>query len=291
MGRIAPFFRNVAQFVFVGLMMYFLATSNMILNALKLIETGEFKALLEAESKLDLFTYAIAPAAQLLLYIWTIVLLKHATGNAEYRNWMWDNNHEFNQYVNDDGTSTIGWEAKGRATFPVFSVLTLLTAGGLFGGMWYFAGNGAASMATLYIAVVALAAILEEAFMHRLPNVKGKVAALEGTVKNTEEDDYDVDWSKVNNTGASATSPATQYAPETYYQPTMQNLDSGIYIQPNGKPVMVLRKVGDIKMLPHQGFEQAGVLTQNGNSYMVMPMDEQVLQQPMSAYDEKKNVA
>jgi hypothetical protein len=269
-------------------MMYFLSVSNMIPNALKLLEKGAFTEMWNAESKLDLFVYAIVPAAQVLLYIWTIVLLKHATGNAEYRNWMWNKNYEFNQVVNEDGSSTIGWEAKGRATFPVFSVLTLLTAGGIFGGMWYFAGSGAASMATLYIAVVALAAILEEAFMHRLPNVKGKVAT-EEVVKNVDEEEYDVDWSKVKYNEANAN--ASQYGQNTNYQPSMQSVDSGVYIQPNGQRVMVMQRVSDAQMAPHQSINQPGAFTtQNGNSFMVMPMTEQV-QQPKIAYDEKKNVA
>ncbi|MBS5024047.1 MAG: hypothetical protein KH054_12955, partial [Firmicutes bacterium] len=41
-GRWAPFFRNLAQLVFVALIMYFISRTNLMLNALKWMEKGAF---------------------------------------------------------------------------------------------------------------------------------------------------------------------------------------------------------------------------------------------------------
>ena len=158
LGRIAPFFRNLAQLVFVGLIMYYISETNLMLNALKWLETNAFSTLFKG-AKMDLVYYGAIPFLQLLCCLWTVVLLKHATAPTEYQR--------------------DGMDAPGMKNFRVFSFLLLITSGLLVGLMFLAASKRtfiAPTMGTLFIAVVALAALIEEFCMCRLPNVKGKVA-------------------------------------------------------------------------------------------------------------------
>ena len=111
LGRLAPFFRNIAQLVFVGLIMYFISRTNLMLNALKWLEKGAFSNLFKG-AKMDLVYYGVIPLAQLFACIWTIVLLKHATAPTEFHR--------------------DGMQASGMKNFRIFSILLLLTAGGTF---------------------------------------------------------------------------------------------------------------------------------------------------------------
>lgn len=59
----------------------------------------------------------------------------------------------------------------------------------------------APTMSTLYLAIVALAAIIEEFCMCRLPNVKGKLAEAPAAASETEEEvDIDPDHPAETNT-------------------------------------------------------------------------------------------
>lgn len=155
-GRIAPFFRNLAQVAFVGLIMYFISKVNVMMNALHWLEKGAWSNF--GSSKSALFLYGGIPLLQLLICIWTVVLLKHATAPTEF--------------------DRRGKEGKGRKNFGIFSLFVLLTAAALF-VLTYIASKKVSyimpSMGTLYIAVVALAAVIEELFMCRLPNIRGRI--------------------------------------------------------------------------------------------------------------------
>lgn len=210
-GRLAPFFRNLAQLVFVGLIMYFISQTNLMMNATKWLEKGAFSTLFKG-AKRDLVYYGLIPAVQLLMCIWTMVLLKHATASTEFHR---------------DGK-----EASGMKNFRVFSILLLLTAGGLFGFMCFAATklDVSAQMGTLFIAVIAFAALIEEFCMCRLPNVKGKVAETESeNGDESEEVTADVTEESVQNVPP----PVWQFPVQCINQP-------GIFMQPNGQPIMIM---------------------------------------------------
>lgn len=172
-GRLAPFFRNVVQFAFVGLLMYWIAKSNVILNLLYWGGTGAFKHI----SKRVIVENALIPGGQLLICLLTVILMKHATG--------------INEYDRD------GQDGAGMKVFRVTSFILFLVAGSMFGCMFIVhkkAPAFAPSMATLYIAVVALAAFVEEICMRKLPNFNAwGVEQIEGSEEVELDPDEPVD--------------------------------------------------------------------------------------------------
>lgn len=223
LGRIAPFFRNLAQLVFVGLIMYYISETNLMLNALKWLETNAFSTLFKG-AKMDLVYYGAIPFLQLLCCLWTVVLLKHATAPTEYQR--------------------DGMDAPGMKNFRVFSFLLLITSGLLVGLMFLAASKRtfiAPTMGTLFIAVVALAALMEEFCMCRLPNVKGKVAE-EPTAESEEAE------------GAVAAENANQpeaLAPAMYHIPLQCISQPGVFMQPNGQPVLIMPMIAGTQVDPH----------------------------------------
>lgn len=230
-GRIAPFFRNLAQIVFVGVIMYFISQTNLMLNVLKVVETNDVLSVFK-NGEIYLFQYLGIPGLQLLCCIWTLVLLKHATATTEY--------------------DREGRYASGMKNFCVFSVLLLITSGVLFGLMFIAHSKSAAIvpvMGTLYIAVVALAAVIEEACMCRLPNVKGAVAEEPQAEASSEAEDEPA-------AAAAEQQAASQPAPQPVPQPPIYRIplqcisQPGVYMQPNGQPVMVMPMVAGPQFMP-----------------------------------------
>ena len=223
LGRIAPFFRNLAQLVFVGLIMYYISETNLMLNALKWLETNAFSTLFKG-AKMDLVYYGAIPFLQLLCCLWTVVLLKHATAPTEYQR--------------------DGMDAPGMKNFRVFSFLLLITSGLLVGLMFLAASKRtfiAPTMGTLFIAVVALAALIEEFCMCRLPNVKGKVA--EEPTAESEEAEGAVEAENANQPEA--------LAPAMYHIPLQCISQPGVFMQPNGQPVLIMPMIAGTQVDPH----------------------------------------
>ena len=223
LGRIAPFFRNLAQLVFVGLIMYYISETNLMLNALKWLETNAFSTLFKG-AKMDLVYYGAIPFLQLLCCLWTVVLLKHATAPTEYHR--------------------DGMDAPGMKNFRVFSFLLLITSGLLVGLMFLAASKRtfiAPTMGTLFIAVVALAALIEEFCMCRLPNVKGKVA--EEPTAESEEAEGAVEAENANQPEA--------LAPAMYHIPLQCISQPGVFMQPNGQPVLIMPMIAGTQVDPH----------------------------------------
>lgn len=223
LGRIAPFFRNFAQLVFVGLIMYYISETNLMLNALKWLETNAFSTLFKG-AKMDLVYYGAIPFLQLLCCLWTVVLLKHATAPTEYQR--------------------DGMDAPGMKNFRVFSFLLLITSGLLVGLMFLAASKRtfiAPTMGTLFIAVVALAALIEEFCMCRLPNVKGKVA--EEPTAESEETEGAVEAENANQPEA--------LAPAMYHIPLQCISQPGVFMQPNGQPVLIMPMIAGTQVDPH----------------------------------------
>ena len=229
LGRIAPFFRNLAQIVFVGLIMYFISETNLMLNALEWLKSNDLGAMFTS-GEINLFRYGGIPFLQLLCCIWTLVLLKHATATTEYHR--------------------DGQEAPGMKNFRVFSILLLITSGVLFGLMFVAHSKAAEivpTMGTLYIAVVAFAAIIEEFCMCRLPNVKGKVVEEPSEQAAETSDEYDED-----ETSASEQAPAEQPQLPVYQIPLQCVTQPGVYMQPNGQPIMIMPMIAGPQPAPGQ---------------------------------------
>lgn len=224
-GRIAPFFRNLMQLFFVGLIMYWISETNIMLNLLKWLEKGAFSAFFKGP-KSDLIVYGILPAMQGAICIWTLVLLKHATGIAEF--------------------DREGKDAPGMKVFRVFSILTWVTAGLAVGLMFWLHARQAKyspSMGMLYIAVIGFAAMIEELCMSRLPNVKGNAVSEDDEEDEDPDVDIDpdepVDQSIFNKEEKQAAAAA--FAPPAGYQIPLQCISQpGVFLQPNGQPIMIM---------------------------------------------------
>lgn len=208
-GRLAPFFRNLVQFVFVGLLMYWIAESNVILNLLYWGKAGAFKQM----TKVAIVENGLIPAGQLVICLLTVILLKHATG--------------INEYDRD------GQDGAGMKVFRVTSFILFLVAGMMFGGMFIVHKKAPAfvpSMATLYIAVIALAAFVEEICMRKLPNFNAwGVEQIEGSEEVELDPDEPVDPTLFEE----KTEETTETAPVQYVtQPVW-------VMQPNGQPMLM----------------------------------------------------
>ena len=229
LGRVAPFFRNIAQLVFVGLIMYFISESNLMLNAVKWLENNAFSELFK--SKMDVLIYGVLPLLQLLVCIWTLVLLKHATATTEF--------------------DREGMEASGMRNFRVFSIITFITAAVFFALLFVAKGKQdfiAPTMSTLYLAIVALAAIIEEFCMCRLPNVKGNPAEVSEEASGVEE-------ATDNNASATpnaAKETANENVPAMYHVPLQCITQPAVFMQPNGQPIMVMPMIAGPQMPPVQ---------------------------------------
>ncbi len=251
LGRVAPFFRNIAQLVFVGLIMYFISESNLMLNAVKWLENNAFSELFK--SKMDVLIYGVLPLLQLLVCIWTLVLLKHATATTEF--------------------DREGMEASGMRNFRVFSIITFITAAVFFALLFVAKGKQdfiAPTMSTLYLAIVALAAIIEEFCMCRLPNVKGNPAEVSEEASVAEE-------ATDNNASATpnaAKETANENVPAMYHVPLQCITQPAVFMQPNGQPIMVMPMIAGPQMPPVQSpdsEENGQPVYEYSNPYMNNP--------------------
>lgn len=118
----------------------------------------------------------LVPAVQLVLLIWTIGLVTYATGTTEY--------------------DLEGAQASGRKGFLVWSLLTLLTAGGAF-AYFKFVAKTTVSNNLLIIAIIALVAVLFELILIKLPLVKHRKESDEvDTTEYVKQTYVDVDYNK-----------------------------------------------------------------------------------------------
>lgn len=101
-GLFVYFVRNLLQVIAVVLILFFFMETSLVYAKLSLLLEGEISAVMG-----DIFALA-AFALQLLLAIWIVVLIKHATAATEYNVW--------------------GSEGKGMLNFRVFSFFTFFTA-------------------------------------------------------------------------------------------------------------------------------------------------------------------
>lgn len=238
-GRLAPFIRNVMQFVFIGGILYFIFKANIINNLIMFFNVeyaGEVFGNLGAN--LDTFISGfVNPLLQLLICIFSLVLVVHATNITEW---------------NKDGG-----KGKGMKTFRVFSLIICLCAlafNGLHLYMNLAFGWGAISMQMIYVAVIALAAFIAECCMSKLPGEKKKGVESAEPVDDIEETPV------LEETPAVAQEQAQIPAIDPAWVANIKFIDApGVYMQPNGVPVMVMPLVQEESTDEAQAEEQASV--------------------------------
>ena len=293
-GRVAPFFRNVAQLAFVGIIMYFIAETNVMLNALRVLQTNDIKWVFTS-GETNLFLYAGVPGLQFLCCIWTLVMLCHAIRPTEFR-----------EKSGKDGEEKV----LGRKIFGIFSLLLLITSGALFGLTAYahtVVPSIVAATGTLYIAVVALACCIEELFTCGLPAVKAK--AEEKVLDEEKEAKEASRYTSVLGDGSApyAAEEGEEPIPEQegYHIPLQPITQPGVYMQPDGRPIMVMPMIAGPQYAPVPaengqpvyGYQGAyanpyGQYWQNGRPVNVNPyeavQEEAPAEEPVVEKTEKK---
>ena len=170
-GRVAPFIRNVLQFVLIGAMMEYMSQANVINNMLFYFNGESWMQLFASfEAHFGTFiAYFINPLLQLLICHFMLVIVVHACRPTEW---------------NKDGS-----QGKGMKVCRVFSFLIFLCALAFNATHLYLnLAHGATtiSMQMIYVMVIALAFFIMECCMAKLPGEKKAVKAAE-TVETLEE--------------------------------------------------------------------------------------------------------
>ena len=216
-GRVAPFVRNVMQFVLVGLLMAFTSQANVINNILFYFD-GNNWLLLFAGFEAHFGTFIanfVNPFLQLLICHFMLVIVVHACRPTEW---------------NKDGS-----KGKGMKVCRVFSFLIFLCALAFNLTHLYLNlahGVTTVSMQMIYVMVIALAFFIMECCMAKLPGEKKAVATAE-PVETLEE------------------TPAEAPAEEAPVEEGVRKIEvlpakykyvdaPAIYLQPNGQPIMVM---------------------------------------------------
>ena len=191
-GRVAPFIRNLLQVAASFAMLYFFLKATTIAVCIDpLLQKGAFK---EYVMNKDRMFYFIATAVQVVMIIWLMVLVKHATASTEY--------------------GIEGKHAAGMKNYRVFAFFTVLSVVGviacryLFGEAGFVLGMWApleklseakelikaikdTSLEFVIIAAIAFVMFIIELIMHNMPRSKEekllKKAGVKGTMDMVEE--------------------------------------------------------------------------------------------------------
>ena len=221
-GRFAPLIRNVFQIVTVAIIMGYFAKVCAISNLAKLFEKDVFANLFKDSA--NLFVYIVLPVVHILMFVAILTLFNHAFNPTEF-------DHD-------------GKAAKGRITYRVGATLLLIFSAVAFGVNFvtntmdktYSVGLG-----EVYIAVIALAILIEEISTRHLPNFK---------------DDYIVEYEQpaacymtVGGCGAGNAVHNVDLA-AAYHVPLQCVTEPAVYMQPNGIPVMVMPMMAGFRPIP-----------------------------------------
>ncbi len=252
-GRLAPFFRNVMQFAFMGGMLYFMSRAN-IINNLLIIFNGDSMSELFGNLRLNFGEFVsrfLNPLFQLLICWAMFALVIHMTDTTEW--------------------SRKGNKAKGMKNCRVFSMIVFVLAVAFNGFRIYLAvqqGGSALSMDMVYVAVIALAFFIEECCMAKLPNDKAEVEE-DPLAFMDEEEEFDEE----------------EPVQDEYLANRYQYVDApAVYMQPNGVPIMVMpmTAVQDDKKA-EEAAEQ--VESQEQDQPQLQPEEEKVYATPVSNAD------
>lgn len=246
-GKFAPFMRNLFQLVVVSLMMLYFLDVNLISNLFKLLQKDVFKTLFD--ENVNLFVYIVLPALHFLMLIWIIALFNHAVRPNEFH-------HD-------------GKRAPGRMTFRTVSFFLLLTSAGAFAVTYLVSQEATAkgfgmSFGTLYIAALALAAFIEELSMRKLPNDK------DNCVVSFEQQE------------TQAPCPFVPPQP-SYHVPLTCVTEPGVFMQPNGQPVMVMPMIAGPKQAPVMAVPSYEYTYQNPHNTFATPYGENKTYDPYHA--------
>lgn len=232
-GRFAPFIRNAAQFLFVGVILYFLAKASIVTNLYKLLNanafTELFKDLTNTAAVENLVVTLVLPAVQVLILVFSLIMLKHATNTTEY---------------NRKGRFGRGMKNFGLFAFFVFLFAALYEVGCYLLGCTNMFGDALdvyPTMNMLYVGVAGFAAFLEEVCMAKLPNVRKNYQ--EAVIPEPVAEEVKEEEKTMASAPVSA-KPNYTVAPNTVYSlPVKCVSEPGVFMQPNGVPVMVMPMV------------------------------------------------
>lgn len=196
-GMFGAVIRNVLQIAVAVAIGYFLMNFSEIRATVDKFLNNGVKTTIKAWKDL------ILPVAQLLLLIWTAGLITYATGTTEY--------------------DLEGSKAEGRKGFLVWSIITLLTAGGAF-AYFKFVAKVAVSKNLMIIAIIALVAVVLELILIKVPRVRASKQEKE------EGDEIDtIEYVKQKYVEVNYNKPGVYLV-----QPPMPNMPNGM--QPYGNP-------------------------------------------------------
>lgn len=141
---LVPVIRNLIQLGVVGAIAWFMLQTNAIATLLHILVSRNFAAITQNP------VASIYPVAHLLVFLCWLVLLKHATGIAEY---------------DRDGAY-----AAGALVFRSFAFITVLVAGGAVAVQFYLTQQFVRDC--LFIALIALLAFVIELILRKYPSDK-----------------------------------------------------------------------------------------------------------------------
>lgn len=211
-GKMAPFLRNLFQILVVSVIMKYFLETNLILNLINVLGG--------LPSSAGVFTNFLLPVIHILMLVCIIMLVNHALRAKEFH-------HD-------------GKRAPGRKEFRTVSSLLLLASVVSFVFTFIVSnmknsGKFSMSYGSLYIAVLALAAIIEEFSLRNYPRLKDNV------IINFEPDMEPIPV-VVSEEGD---------AQSGYHVPISCIKNPGVFMQPNGQPIMVMPMIaGPQKITP-----------------------------------------
>lgn len=237
-GLFSVFFRNLLQFAAVTTILYFFVNINVIPTVFLYLEDGFFSSV-SSMTLQEIVTVLGFPIAEVLMILFTIVILRHACNPTEF---------------DIDGPA-----AKGRKTVRVASFIILLLSLAMNGFLFYFAEEknfDALNKELLYISATALVLFVFECLLKKFPLLRKKY-------KNAAEPDpiplEDLEDAPLKAAPAPTVAPvfAPPYcalahgknASAPSVTPVFEGLtQAGVYIQPDGSRVMVLPVIGNAAM-------------------------------------------
>ena len=221
-GSFSPFLRNLFQLCAVGGLVYFIdkahAYGQLFIWVIELLDFAMVSEII-ALGWTGISVNIVIPALALLIVIFTVVMIRHAVNPSEY---------------DVNGT-------KGKATVRVASIFILLASLGI-NVIYYLSLESVDFMEfimselvfeLLMISAIALGIFIIECIMGKFPLLKKKYREATPAPVAEDEDEEEV-----------AEEEPTATAPVTFNAPVLDFITApGVYMQPNGTPVMVMPMV------------------------------------------------
>ncbi|MBQ9729249.1 MAG: hypothetical protein IJV80_00355 [Clostridia bacterium] len=225
-GRFAPFMRNLAQFLFVSVILHFFAEVSLLSNLYVLAGESYLSTLFQdlAANKEAFILTIVFPAVQILMLVFIFAMVKHTTNTTEFHR---------------DGVKAKGMKNFRVCAFFVFLIAALYTFASYALGSTTWFGEAITVVPTLnmvYLGVVAFAAFLLEVCMRKLPNVRKNY---EEPVIIPEEPDEEP---------AQEQAQVQEQAQAVYTLPVQCLNAPAVFMQPDGTPIMVMPLVKTVNV-------------------------------------------